>query len=104
MSAPTIVYRCPGQHFAHAGQTYDYAKAATKEELAQRLADGWHASLIEAVDAANGKAKPADHEQDDESAPSRAELEQMATDLGIKFDGRTSDQGLLRKINEALAE
>lgn len=109
MSIPTLVYRCPGQHFASAGQTYDYAKAATEEDLAQRLADGWHMSLAEAVGAATavtgiGSAKGAEHEPGDDAPPTRAELEEMAESLGIKFDGRTSDAGLLRRIEEAVAE
>lgn len=111
MSVTTLVYRCPGQHFAHAGQTYDYAQAATEEDLERRLADGWHLSLADAVDAATavtgvGSAKNAKQvpESDDDAPPTRAELEEMAEGLGIKFDGRTSDAGLLRRIEEAVAE
>lgn len=106
MSYPTLVYRCPGPHFAHAGQTYDYAKVSDEDELSQRLEAGWHLSLVEAVDAATGKvkAKAADQEPSEDAPATREELETMANDLGIKFDGRTSDAGLLRKIEEALAE
>ena len=39
---------------------------------------------------------------DDNAPPTRAELETMATELGIKFDGRTTDAGLLKKINAEL--
>lgn len=109
MSYPTLVYRCPGPHFAHAGQTYDYAKVRDEDELSQRLEAGWHLSLVEAVDAATGKVKVKAAEQEpgepgDDEPATREELETMANDLGIKYDGRTSDAGLLRKIEEALAE
>jgi len=40
---------------------------------------------------------------DDNAAPTRAELEQKATELGIKFDGRTGDKTLLKRIEEALS-
>lgn len=33
----------------------------------------------------------------------RAELEKQATELGIEFDGRTSDKKLKERIDEALA-
>lgn len=102
MSAPTIVYRCPGMHAAHSGQTYDYAKAADDDALAARLSAGWHLSLVEAVEAALGNTDQ--HDLDDDAPASREELEKMATDLGLKFDGRTSDAALLRRIEEALAE
>jgi len=41
-------------------------------------------------------------EVEDNSAPTRAELETMATELGIKFDGRTTDKRLSDKIDQAL--
>lgn len=41
-------------------------------------------------------------ETEDNSAPTRVELETMATELGIKFDGRTTDKRLADKIDQAL--
>lgn len=38
----------------------------------------------------------------EDAPPTRAELEQKATELGIKFDGRTTDKKLAAKIAEAL--
>jgi hypothetical protein len=37
----------------------------------------------------------------DDAPPTREELEQKAQELGIKFDGRTSDAKLEKLINEA---
>jgi hypothetical protein len=39
---------------------------------------------------------------EDTAAPTRIELETKATELGIKFDGRTTDNKLSEKINEVL--
>jgi hypothetical protein len=37
---------------------------------------------------------------DEDAPPTRAELEQMAKELNIKFDGRTSDKKLIAAIAE----
>ena len=58
----------------------------------------------EASIAAYEARKAAQQKPVDESAPTRAELEQKATELGIKFDGRTSDKRLLARIEAALKE
>lgn len=39
---------------------------------------------------------------DDDAAPTRDELEAKATELGIKFDGRTKDKKLKKLIQDAL--
>ena len=39
---------------------------------------------------------------DENAPPTREELEQKANELGIKFDGRTTDRKLLEKIEEVL--
>lgn len=39
---------------------------------------------------------------DEKSPPTREEMEQQATLLGLKFDKRTSDRRLLERINEAM--
>jgi hypothetical protein len=40
----------------------------------------------------------------EELALKRAELEDQADELGIKYDGRTTDAALQRRIDEALAK
>jgi hypothetical protein len=39
----------------------------------------------------------------DDASPTRAELEAKATDLGIKFDGRTKDKKLGQLIQDQLS-
>jgi len=96
MNLPTIVYRTPGTHFASTG-TYDYRGADTLDQLEALRADGWFLTLPEAI---AGK----DEEPVDDSAPTREELEVKAAELGIKFDGRTTDKSLAEKIEYMLGE
>jgi hypothetical protein len=42
--------------------------------------------------------------EDDETAPTRDELEAKATELGIRFDGRTKDKKLGQLIQDRLSE
>lgn len=96
MSFPTIVYKCPGDHH-RAGGTYSYKGAEDSSALGKLLAEGWFATLPEAIE---GKAA----EAEDNAAPTRAELEAKATELDIAFDGRTTDKRLGEKIAAALGE
>lgn len=93
---PTIVYKTPGTH-ARAGGTYNYLGVADQAALDAALAEGWFLTLPEAI---AGKAET----PVDDSAPTREELEAKATELKIKFDGRTSDKILAEKIEHALGE
>lgn len=98
-----LVYKCPGEHHAHGGVTYKYRAVNSEDELNKCLSDGWHASLIDAVDAFKNPnpviEKPI---PPDNAEPTREELELKATELGIKFDGRTNDAKLLKMINERI--
>lgn len=69
------------------------AKQQRLKERQERLA-AYEARKVEAQQEA----------KDATSAPTRAELEAKATELGLKFDGRTSDKTLLRRITQALEE
>lgn len=93
MNYPTIVYRTPGAHYASTG-TYDYKGVGDDAELDRALSNGWFLTLPEAIAG----------EADDNSAPTREELAIKAVELGIKFDGRTTDRRLADLINQALTE
>lgn len=99
MSFPTVVYKSPGAHQCP-GSSYSYKAAADDAELELLVKSGWFRTLPEAL--AGKPAEDSAEEPDDDSAPTRAELETMAVELGIKFDGRTTDAGLLKKINAEL--
>lgn len=92
---PKALYKLGGVEMVD-GEAFTTALAHDAEHEQSMSADGWHVS----PDAAKiAEAKP---EDGDEASPTRAELEQKATELKIKFDGRTSDEKLAAKIAEAL--
>lgn len=93
-----MLFKAPGPHFCD-GSMVDYV-VVPLDMVDQTIAMGWFATIPEAL-AAVAAAEPDDVPADD--APvTRAELEAKATELGLKFDGRTSDAKLLAKIDEAL--
>ena len=121
---PALVYRAPGSSQHSSGGRYRYRGAADQVEYDALLAEGWHSTILEAVVAAGDRAfahnrKPAGLlakaraklaeqapvavvEAEDDAPATRVEMEAKAAELGIKFDGRTSDARLLAKITEAL--
>lgn len=46
--------------------------------------------------------QPAVEEKEDDSPPTRAELEEKAREIGVRFDGRTTDALLAKRIENAL--
>ena len=108
-----IVYRCPGPHWGPPGTTYDSRGVADQDELAAHLEQGWHSTLAQAaaaflnppVPVLEASAEPVVGEivtPADDAPPTREEMEAKARELGVKFDGRTSDARLLAKIDDAL--
>lgn len=102
---PTIVYKTPGPF---SGNGFTYATLGVKDAsgLKAALDAGWHRTLPEAA-APKAKAAPVAPVApavipSDDAPPTRAELEAKALDLGIKFDGRTPDATLARKIADAM--
>ena len=91
-----MVYR-DGGPYARKGGTYDTKGVSSREEHDQALEDGWFNTLPEAI---AGKSAVVDVKDDE--PPTREELEQKAKELGIKFDKKTSDEALAKKIAEAL--
>lgn len=118
LPAPTtMVYRYPGATPLQDG-SYD-CEVVGDDEVEAKLADGWHltpgsakaegdakkAAAAEAASTAADAKKLAEAQAliaAAESSPTRAELEQKATDLGIKFDGRLGDKKLQALIDEKL--
>ena len=100
MEFPALVYRCPGTN-QRPGGTYSYRQIANDDELADALADGWFATLPEAI---IGKPAAIEEDASDNAPPTREEMEAKATELGVRFDGRTSDKALRDRIAAALEE
>lgn len=94
---PRMVYRVGTQWVLESGK-YDLRKVADEGDLSAAVADGWHLDQYAALDASQAADKSATA-SDENAKPTRAELEQKAAELGLKFDGRTSD----RKLADAIA-
>lgn len=100
---PTILYRTPGPHKKPRGGSYAYCGAADQAEFDALIAKGWFASYEEAVAGkASVAAKVVEEPIDEVSGPTREELETKANELGVSYDGRTSDKKLAERIAEAL--
>jgi hypothetical protein len=112
MEFPRFVYLSPG-NFGRGKSTYRYVSVSSLEEHDAYLAQGWSTSADLAIERANAPTPaptpapapapaPAPVVPDDNAPPTRAELETKARELGLKFDGRTSDRTLLRRITQAI--
>lgn len=104
---PTILYKTPGPHKKPRGGSYKTTGAADKAEFNALLKQGWFPSYEEAAAGkAAGKiieaAEAFEDAIDEVSAPTREELEAKAKELGVSFNGRTSDKKLAERIAEAL--
>jgi hypothetical protein len=98
---PTIVYRTPGP-FSGNGFTYATLGVNDADALKAALTAGWHPTLPDACAPKLAPVPVAPAAPDDDAPPTRAELEAKAGELGVKFDGRTPDATLARKIADAL--
>lgn len=97
MEFPRLVYK---------GGPATHLLVQDEDQLEAALADDWFLTVPEAIRGV-ADVKPVEVDQADESndntrAPTRAEMEAKATELGIKFDGRTSDKKLLELITTKL--
>jgi hypothetical protein len=103
VSFPTIVYRCPGEHFGPNGTTYKSIGVNDEDQLQSALSDGWSKTLIEAVIEFIEPKEVLDSAKEvSSSAPTRDEMIQQADKIGLKIDRRWSDARLVEKINEAM--
>lgn len=84
-----------GKQFKWDGLELDYI-IVDESEIEAKIAEGWVINPLDTVVPV--VAAPAVEAK----APTRAELEQKATELSLKFDGRTSDAKLAALIADAL--
>jgi hypothetical protein len=84
MINPTMLYK-PGKMLKTDNGLFDYIIVA-ESEITAHLKLGWRLNTLD----------------NDDAPPTRAELEEKAKELGIRFDGRTSDAKLAANIEAAL--
>jgi len=104
---PTIVYRCPGDRWGPPHTTYQSIGVTDQKAFDKALADGWFATLVEAVDAYLKPAPEAPSfevikEIPEDAPPTRNEMLTKAAEIGLTVDKRWSDKTLANKIIEAL--
>lgn len=92
---PKMMYR-PGKQYQLAEGSFDTLIANDEAEKDAAQAAGWRLTPAEAA----AKAPI----PDDDAPATREELETKAAELGIKFDGRTSDAKLAAKISAELKD
>lgn len=88
---------------------YRKNKKPVKVRKPSKPIDGINHRLLreQAEAAAQVASTVVEYEQEsvnDDAAPTRAELEAKATELGIRFDGRTKDKKLGQLIQDRLSE
>lgn len=100
---PQALYRMPGVEKLDLGE-FTTVLAVDEADRDAKFADGFHATQEEAKEAHEAKLKDGKSTGEANQPPSRAELEQKATELGIAFDGRTKDAKLAAAIEAKLKE
>lgn len=87
MKNPTMLYR-PGKMIKTDTGLFDYI-IVSEDDIPAHIKLGWSLTASEPKESDDGQ-------------PTRAELEEKAKELGIRFDGRTSDAKLASNIKAAL--
>jgi len=98
---PRMLYQAGGAEEIHGGR-FATLIVHDDDELEAALADGWSLTTDEARAPAADLGALA-FSGDDDTAPTRAELEAKAVELGIEFSPRIGDAKLLERIAAALA-
>ena len=84
---------------------YSKNKKPVKVRKPSKPIDGInHRLLREQAEAAAQATEVQDIVPEDDALPTREELEAKATELGIRFDGRTKDKKLGQLIQDRLSE
>lgn len=122
----------PGGIRAAGGASYRYLVVQSEKEMNDHLAAGWFISEVEAISSAGDEAylyglndeqyvrmqevlakkaknKPkvevapvVEVEEEDDSPPTRSELEEKARELNIRFNARTPNETLIARIERAI--
>jgi hypothetical protein len=71
-------------------------KRVVVDDVAPYVEDGWYLSI------ADHKKPVSEVDSISDEPPTREELETQASKLGVKYNSRTKDEVLLKRINEAM--
>lgn len=83
---------------------HDYSAGVVRTEWPKAMFKGDDSKNVQEADFAAAKADGwrLTQGEPDDTPVTRAELEQKARELGVKFDGRTTDKKLAALIDEAM--
>jgi len=98
---PRMLYRHPGREQMH-GSTFDTRIVADEAEQDDAMFHGWHLTTSAAKEAATQPVASVAPVVDDNAPPTRDELKQKATELGIEFPSNIPTDKLSALIEEAL--
>jgi uncharacterized protein YraI len=100
---PIFLYKCPGAYVGSEGTSFSTEVANTVEESKVLQQNGYHQTMLDAIDVFKGKkaviAESATAEND--HVDERELLEQEAENLGIEVDRRWGLKTLKDKIRKA---
>lgn len=92
MLFPRLVYKSASVHLL----------VENSQDFDASILSGWFASVPDALAPVVTSPVIPVIQLDDEMPPTRAELEAKAKELGLKFDGRTTDAKLSKMIAEVI--
>lgn len=104
MKNATMLYKAPGPHEIHGGH-FDHIVVDADEEgaIEQAKESGWFLTTPEAKAAYDATKEPeVKLPPNDLLGPTRAELEQKANELKLKFNTKTTDEELSKLIQAKL--
>ena len=122
---PKMVFKTPGDQVLPGGKSYGFKAVHSNEEMGAALTTGWFPTVPEAIAGKldepvtqgpvevepNEPVEPVEVEPNEpvepvevEVPPTREELEAKASELGIRFGKRTTDEQLGEAIAAKLAE
>lgn len=90
MNNPTMLYRYPGRMVELECGKFDFV-IVDEAEIEAHIKCGWSLTFADLP-----------HKINENAPPTRAELEEKAKQLGLRFDGRTSDAKLAANIEAVL--
>ena len=104
MKNATMLYKAPGPHEIHGGHfNYTIVDADEGGAIDAAKSDGWFLTTPEAAEAYEATKPKAPTQKPDDLLPAtRAELEQKANELKLKFTAKTSDEELSKLISTKL--
>ena len=103
MNYPRNVYKSPGSHSCQGG-SFNLMSVSDDEEHEIAIIDGWFDSVTDSIEGKKYAHAASPVAVEDDAPPTRDEMLAKAKELGIKVDGRWSDERLMSEIEQKLGD